>query len=114
MTTPLLCRPRLASRLLGFVLASVFLVGQTALSFHHHDASPSRRSSVRIQTRDDASISPADNCALCAFQIAPGASSTVASVVAPPTGMAELAQRAAVVPRDARPGRISDRSPPAV
>jgi hypothetical protein len=114
MTTPLPPRPRLAARLLGFVLASVFLAGQTALSFHHHDAAPARRSFTQGQTRDEAAVSAPDDCALCAFQIAPGASSTVAAVVAPSASIAALAERPIAVPRDSRPGRISDRSPPAV
>jgi hypothetical protein len=114
MTTPPSSRPRLAARLLGFALASVFLIGQTALSFHHHDAAPARRSITQGQTRDQATVSPPDDCALCAFQIAPGASSTVAAVLAPPTVLVALAERPAAVPRDSRPGRISDRSPPAV
>ena len=114
MTTPTLSRPRLAARLLGFALAAVFLIGQTALSFHHHDAAPARPSFTQGQTRDGATISPPDDCALCAFQIAPGASSTVAAVVAPSASIAALAERPISVPRDSRPGRISDRSPPAV
>ena len=91
MTTPLPRRPRLAARLLGFALASIFLIGQTALSFHHHDIVRARRSSVQLQAHDDASISPADNCALCAFQIAPGASSNLVSFIAPSADIVVLA-----------------------
>ena len=114
MTTSLSRRSRLAARFLGFALASVFLIGQTSLSFHHHNAALAGRSSVRAPTRGDAAVSPPDDCALCAFQIAPSASSTVVAVVAPPAEIVVLVQRVAAAPRDARPGRISDRSPPAV
>ncbi|MFI5348622.1 MAG: hypothetical protein ACHQ2Z_03690 [Elusimicrobiota bacterium] len=114
MTLSLPRRPRLLARFFGFALASIFLVGQTSLSFHHHDAAPARRSASGFQSRDAGTVAPADNCALCAFQIAPGASSTVVAAVAPPSGTDELAERVAAAPRDARPGRISDRSPPAV
>lgn len=98
------------------VLAAVFVFGQTAFAFHHHDHGtvPVVRAAVSVTRLPDASLSPADGCFLCAAQIQPRVGS--AALVLPAAVVAVIAAPSFVLPsapRDERSGRLNDRGPPA-
>jgi hypothetical protein len=101
---------RLSSRT---VLASLFLLAQSALAFHHHDAGLALRAAER--SRSSTSIEAQDNCALCAFQIQPRTSTPEPVALAEaPIVVAVLSDATSETPRAARIGRVSARAPPAV
>jgi hypothetical protein len=98
------------------LLAAIFVFGQTAFAFHHHDHGtvPVVRASGALSRLPDATISPSDGCFLCAAQIqprvgavAPLLPAAVVSVIAAPSFVLPSA------PRDERSGRLNDRGPPA-
>jgi hypothetical protein len=93
------------------LLASLFLLAQTALAFHHHDAGLSLRPSGRFQSTT--SIEAQDNCALCAFQIQPRTSTPEpVTLAAAPIAVVVLSDVPSQAPRAARIGRVSARAPP--
>jgi hypothetical protein len=95
------------------VLASLFLLAQSALAFHHHDAGLAPRAADR--SRSATSIEAQDNCALCAFQIQPRTSTPEpVALAAAPIAVAVLSDVPSQAPRAARIGRVSARAPPAV
>jgi hypothetical protein len=95
------------------VLAVLFLVAQSALAFHHHDADLALRASGRF--RSTATISANDDCALCAFQIQPRtATPEPVAVVAAPISVVVLSDVPSQAPRIARFDGTSARAPPVV
>jgi hypothetical protein len=95
------------------VLAVLFLVAQTALAFHQHDAKLALRASDRC--RDTATISANEDCALCAFQIQPRTTTPEpVAIVAAPISVVVLSDVPSQAPRIARYGGTSARAPPVV
>jgi hypothetical protein len=95
------------------LLASLFLLAQSALAFHHHDAGLALRASGR--SRSTASVEAQDNCALCAFQIQPRTSTPEpVALAALPIFAAVLSDVPSQAPRAALIGRVNARAPPAV
>lgn len=93
-------------------LASLFLLAQSALAFHHHDVGLALSAAGR--NRATASIEASDNCALCAFQIQPRTSTPEpVAVAASSVSVAVLAEIPSSTPRAARVDRLSARAPPA-
>ena len=95
------------------VLAALFLLAQTALSFHHHEAGIALRAAS--PSRSAAAVTSRDNCVLCAFQIQPRASAPEPVALAEaPISVVVLSDVPSSTPRAARTGRVSARAPPAV
>jgi hypothetical protein len=100
--------------LLRAALAVAFLFGQTAISFHHHDAAAASLRLAPSSRHATASVAPADDdCRLCAAQGMPSSPistppivSLVAIEIAAPPIPPSDAPRAALI------ALVSDRSPP--
>lgn|GEM_PF-6373892 len=97
-------------RILRVVLAAVFLVGQGALAFHHHDASTHRVRGAAVKKR----LPLGDACRECEFQAQARTSAPAAvALVVSSRVVAVLPEPPAPAPRGAMIARARDRAPPA-
>jgi hypothetical protein len=100
--------------LLRAALAVAFLFGQTAISFHHHDAATASPRLAPSSRHATASVAPADDdCRLCAAQGMPSSPISTPPIVSLlAIEIATLSVPTGDAPRTSLIARISDRSPP--
>jgi hypothetical protein len=92
-------------------LAAVFLFGQTALAFHHHDAAAVRPEAASWEQAQ----APADGpCRLCAAQVQSRISvAPSASIITPDGDGVVPVPPVASAPRASRAASTRERAPPA-
>ena len=94
-------------------LAVVFLFGQTAIAFHHHDDKTANQRIVSSSRRTETVAANDADCLLCAAQGMPSSSASASPAVAAlPIEVAALVLPSVDAPRAALVARVSDRSPP--